>query len=42
MGISVVVMNVTEKRGKGRPKRRWMDSVKDDLGQRIVGLPGSD
>ena len=31
VGKRVMVMDVRGKRSKETPKRRWMDSIKDDL-----------
>ena len=36
----VMVMDVRRKRRKGRPKRRWMDSIKNDLTEK--GLSGEE
>ena len=34
VGKKVVVMEVPGKRKRGRPKRRWLDSIKNDLSER--------
>ena len=34
VGISVMVMEVPGKRRRGRPKRRWLDNIKNDLSER--------
>ena len=39
-GKIVMVLNVEGTRGRGRPKRSWMDSVKEDL--REKGLIGNE
>ena len=40
VGRRVMAMEVNGTRGRGRPKRRWMDSVKADL--REKGLVGDE
>ena len=40
VGKSVMVLEVVDTRGRGRPKRRWMDNVKEDL--RKTGLVGDE
>jgi len=37
---SVVTMKVEGKRGKGRPRRKWMDRFKNDSGEK--GLSGEE
>ena len=32
----VMVMEVPGKRNRGRPKRRWLDNITNDLSKRIV------
>ena len=34
MGERVMVMEVPGKRRRGRPKRRWLDSIRNDLLER--------
>ena len=34
MGKRVMVMEVPGKRTRGRPERRWLDNIKDDLSER--------
>ena len=34
VGKRVVVMEVPGKRTRGRPKRRWLDNIKNDLSER--------
>ena len=34
VGKRVVAMNVPRKRRSGRPKRRWLDSIRNDLSER--------
>ena len=34
MGKRVMVMEVTGKRTRGRPKRMWLDNIKNDLLER--------
>ena len=36
VGKRVLTMNVEGYRGRGRPKKKWMDCVKDDMGKRGV------
>ena len=33
VGMSVMVVEVPGKRGRGRPKRRWLDNIKNDLSE---------
>jgi len=33
----VMKMNVEEKRGRGRPNKRWLDTIENDM--RVVVLP---
>ncbi len=40
VGRRVMGMDVQGRRNRGRPKRRWMDSVRDDL--REKGLTGEE
>ncbi|XP_068219797.1 uncharacterized protein [Palaemon carinicauda] len=40
IGRRVMEMEVQEMRRRGRPKRRWMDCIKDDL--RSKGLTGDE
>ncbi len=40
MGRIVMGMDVQGRRNRGRPKRRWMDIVRDDL--REKGLTGEE
>ena len=40
MWVKSDVIDLHEKRGKGRPKRRWMDSIKHDLTEK--GLSGEE
>ncbi len=37
VGRRVMVMEVPGKRTRGRPKRRWLDNIKNDLSERVVG-----
>ena len=34
VGMSVMVVEVPGKRRRGRPKRRWLDNIKNDLSER--------
>ena len=34
VGKRVMVMDVPGKRRRGRPKRRWLDNIKNDLSER--------
>ena len=34
VGKTVMVMEVPGKRRRGRPKRRWLDNIKNDLSER--------
>ena len=34
VGKRVMVMEVPGKRRRGRPKRRWLDSIRNDLSER--------
>ena len=34
MGKRVMVMELPGKRKRGRPKRRWLDSIRNDLSER--------
>ena len=34
VGKRVMVMEVLGKRTRGRPKRRWLDNIKNDLSER--------
>ena len=34
VGERVMVMDVPGKRRRGRPKRRWLDNIKNDLSER--------
>ena len=34
VGKRVMVMEVPGKRTRGRPKRRWLDNIKNDLSER--------
>ena len=34
VGKRVMVMGVSGKRTRGRPKRRWLDNIKNDLSER--------
>ena len=34
VGKRVMVMEVPGKRRRGRPKRRWLDNIKNDLSER--------
>ena len=34
VGKSVMAMEVPGKRRRGRPKRRWLDSIRNDLSER--------
>ena len=34
VGKRVMVMEVSEKRRRGRPKRRWLDNIKNDMSER--------
>ena len=34
IGNSVMAMEVPGKRRRGRPKRRWLDSIRNDLSER--------
>ena len=34
VGKCVMVMEVPGKRRRGRPKRRWLDNIKNDLSER--------
>ena len=34
VGKRVMVMEVTGKRTRGRPKRMWLDNIKNDLSER--------
>ena len=36
LGKRLMVMEVPGKRRRGRPKRRWLDSITNDLSERIV------
>ena len=36
VGKRVMVMDVPGKRRRGRPKRRWLDSIRTLVGERIV------
>ena len=36
VGKRVMVMEVPGKRRRGRPKRRWLDSIRSDLSERIA------
>ena len=36
MGQRVMVMEVPGKRRRGRPKRRWLDSIRNDLSERYL------
>ena len=40
VGKKVMEMEIQGRRGRGRPKRRWMDCIRDDLGAR--GLTGGE
>ena len=45
VGRRVMAMEVPGKRRRGRPKRRWLDNIRNDLSERIVragnARPGS-
>ena len=34
MGKRVMVMEVQDERRRGRPKRRWLDNIRNDLTER--------
>ena len=36
MGKRLMVIEVPGKRKRGRPKRRWLDNIRNDLSERIV------
>ena len=36
VGKRVLVMEVPGKRRRGRPKQRWLDSIRNDLSERVV------
>lgn len=40
MGRRMMIMEVDGMRGRERPKRRWMDSMRDDLSEK--GLTGNE
>ena len=40
VGRRAMVMKVQERRKRGRPKRRWLDKVKDDI--KVKGLSADD
>ena len=37
VGKRVMVMEVPGKRRRGRPNRRWVDNIRNDLSERTVG-----
>ena len=38
VGKRVMVMEVPGKRTRGRPKRRWLDKIKNDLSERELSV----
>ena len=40
VGKRVMAMEVPGKRKRGRPKRRWLDTIRNDLLQRESARPG--
>ena len=38
VGKRVMVMEVPEKRMRGRPKQRWLDNIKNDLSERELSV----
>ena len=38
VGKRVMVMEVPGKRTRGRPKRRWLDNIKNDLSERELSV----
>ena len=38
VGKRVVAMEVPGKRRRGRPKRRWLDSIRNDLSERELSI----
>ena len=43
LGKRVMVMEVPWKRRRGRPKRRWLDNIKNDLSEReLLGEDAQD
>ena len=41
VGKSVMEMEVLGKRRRGRPKRRWLDSIRNDLSERELSRDGA-
>ena len=42
VGKRVMVMEVPGKRRRGRPKRRWLDNIKNDLSERELSGSGEE
>lgn len=38
--MRMMEIKIRGKRGRGRPKRRWMDFVETEMKQRIIDLTG--